>query len=68
MVRGAPSIECLKFYLSDVTEVLSTILLDECCHSVGLYAVEGLGTRLADRLEIWQLGQTQLCLRYWKIH
>ena len=64
MARGTPSIGCLKSYLSDVTEVLSTILLDKCCHSVGLYAVEGLGTRLANRLEIWQLMQTQLCLRF----
>ena len=67
MARGALSIECLKSYLSGVTEVSSTILLDKCCCSVGLYAVEGLGTRLANRLEIWQLVQTQLCLRNWKI-
>ena len=67
MVRGAPSSRCLKSYLRGVTEVLSTILLHKYCHSVGLYAVEGLGTRLTNRLEMWQWVEIHFCLRYWKI-
>ena len=62
-----------KYWMSQVlsewrhSEGLSTILLDRCCHSVGLYAVEGPGTRLANRLEMWQKVQTEFCPRYWKI-